>query len=178
MDMYAPVWFLLMAIAVVDVRERRIPNKLLLLSTLIILIIALMFYSSPMDYAYTLAGGIALFSVGFILFLVKAMSPGDVKLLFVVGAFVGWGDLTEACLYITLAGGLVGLFYLLYNTSLNNEGLFTMSKSYIFNRFLWMQGIKPKVEAVGVCHSRYSSKLTMPFAPSVVIGLAMFSYFQ
>lgn len=178
MNIDIPIWFFLIAIAVADVKEHRIPNKLLIITTFVILVIALMFYSSPMSYAYTLAGGIALFSVGFVLFLIKAMSPGDVKLLFVVGAFVGWGDLTEACLYITLAGSLVGLFYLLYNTSLNNEGLFTLSKSYIFNRFLWMQGIKPKVEAVGVCHSRYSSKLTMPFAPSVVIGLAMFSYFQ
>ena len=179
MGTYAPVWFLLLMIAVDDVKEHRIPNRLLLLATFFLLVDALASYSSSLEYVHAFAGGIALFAAGLVLFLVKAMSPGDVKLLFVVGVFVGWGELTEACLYITLAGGLVGLFYLFFNASLNSEGFYGLTKKYLFNRFMWLQGIRVNPQLTdGYCHSRYQAKFTMPFAPSVVIGLAMFSYFQ
>ncbi|MFA0607551.1 prepilin peptidase, partial [Vibrio sp. 10N.222.49.B4] len=66
------------------------------------------------------------------------------------------------------------LFYLLYN--LSNSSCFSI-KSYFENKIIVLGGAAPVIDKTANLHTRYSNKVTMPFAPSVVIGLAMYSYF-
>ncbi|WP_029790386.1 MULTISPECIES: A24 family peptidase [Vibrio] len=180
MDIYAPFWVVMIMIAINDIRWHRIHNNLLIL-LLLFLVVKLLI--PPIDYneiLYSMYGAIALFVFGLILFFLRAMSAGDVKLLFVVGAYVGWGNLVESSVYIVVAGGIVGSLYLFYSISQSGEQVSFLAKNYFFNRWI-LRGIeshKDKGSTNLHTHVRYKNNLTMPFAPSVVIGLAMFSYFH
>ncbi len=83
MDIYAPFWVVMIMIAINDIRWHRIHNNLLIL-LLLFLVVKLLI--PPIDYneiLYSMYGAIALFVFGLILFFLRAMSAGDVKLLFV-----------------------------------------------------------------------------------------------
>lgn len=64
-----------------------------------------------------ISGGIKQFAIGavipvawlFILFLIKGMGAGDIKLLAVIGGLMGQG-VTEIVIYSIFAGGVIGLF--------------------------------------------------------------------
>lgn len=180
MDIYAPFWVVMIIIAINDIRWHRIHNNLLIL---LLLFLVVRFLTPPVDINqifYSIYGAIAFFAFGLVLFFLRAMSAGDVKLLFVVGAYVGWGNLVESGVYIIFSGGIVGALYLLYSVSQSGDKFSFLAKNYFFNRWI-LRGIQyspEKESAVSFHHARYRNNLTMPFAPSVVIGLAMFSYFH
>ncbi|MFA0189241.1 prepilin peptidase, partial [Vibrio lentus] len=115
-----------------------------------------------------------LFCSGLILYFLRAMSAGDVKLLGVIGLYIGWGSLLDVSYYILIAAGIIGTLYLLYNRANNSE---MTVRRYFEEKIMLVSGISPDIKGEPVVHSRYSNKVTMPFAPSVVIGLAMYSYF-
>ena len=90
------------------------------------------------------------------------MSAGDVKLLGVIGMIFGASSIVDVGYYILMASGLIGTMYL-FLFKVNN---------------LQYQGCSLSVNPLNKqIHARYKEKITMPFAPSVVIGLAMYSYF-
>lgn len=110
---------LLLACAVVmDLRSRRIPNRLVLVGVLLAAVMhaALLatgqpalagdaWWSTP---AGLLAGGAALLP----LYLMRATGAGDVKLLAMVGAFTGPATAVCAVLYTLLAGGVLALLWM------------------------------------------------------------------
>ncbi|MFA0676820.1 prepilin peptidase, partial [Vibrio sp. 10N.222.51.A6] len=95
-------------------------------------------------------------------------------LLGVIGLYVGWGNLLDISYYILIAAGIIATFYLLYNSA-NSESLTV--RNYFEEKLMLVSGMSTRTKNVSTVHSRYSNKVTMPFAPSVVIGLAMYSYF-
>ncbi|MCY1296982.1 Type IV leader peptidase family protein [compost metagenome] len=103
----------LMGYAVVsDLREHRIPNRLVLAGLLIGL--------ASQSYAFGLAGlgdGALGVLVGFAIFIpiyaLGGMAAGDVKLMAMVGAFLTPGGATWAALFSLIAGGLCGLLLIL-----------------------------------------------------------------
>jgi prepilin peptidase CpaA len=90
------------------------------------------------------------------------MSAGDVKLLGVIGLIFGASSIVDVGYYILMSCGFIGTMYLfLYKVN-----------------SLQFQGCSLSINPVNnQVHARYKEKITMPFAPSVVIGLAMYSYF-
>lgn len=118
-----------------------------------------------------LGGGGVLFSIGFALYVVRAMSAGDVKLLGTVGFVVGLQYSLEALLFILCSAGIVAVFYLLYNLSFLgvSNPLVAISEPKLF--------LGSNYEGANNNNTRYQNRLTMPFAPAVAIGLAMFFYF-
>lgn len=102
-----------------DLHSRRIPNKLVLAG----LTAALAFHVSALFAATMPLAGPAWWSplagaaVGFALMiplhLLRAMGAGDVKLMAMVGAFIGPVAVTSATLYTLLAGGLLSLVFML-----------------------------------------------------------------
>ena len=88
----------LLVAAVYDVRYRRIPNWVTV--TGVALGVALnAFLRAPADAWFSLAGvwfslrGLGLaFGVYLVLYVIRAMGAGDVKLMAAVGALVGWRD--------------------------------------------------------------------------------------
>lgn len=92
-----------------DLRERRIPNQLILIGLAAAFAIAFFF-----GFQATLSASIGVLSALFVFFPVYlwgALGAGDVKLLMVVGAFLGTQQLLFATLFIFLAGGALALLY-------------------------------------------------------------------
>lgn len=154
------IWSLLIAIGVSDAQKHRIPNIAVLL--LLVAVTANVLYSpsvSLLDHAY---GGLVAFAVCFVLYLIKAMAGGDVKLLAVIGAWLGLSNLWEASIGIILAGGIVGIFYLMLHIASTSVALTHQVKGYCIEK------VTPGF--------RSNKPLVIPFAPVIVIGLAYFSY--
>ncbi|UPR57567.1 prepilin peptidase [Vibrio sp. ED004] len=167
-------WALLIIVSVYDVEKHRIPNKILIL-------LLFLYFSSALNDGFSLdtlvtslIGAIVLFLSGLVLYFLRAMSAGDVKLLGVIGLYVGWSSLLQVSYYILIAAGMIGILYLLYNRENNSE---ITVRRYFEEKLMLVSGISPHLKSEPVAHFRYSNKVTMPFAPSVVIGLAMYSYF-
>ncbi|MDN2667560.1 prepilin peptidase [Vibrio splendidus] len=169
-----PFWGLVFLIAVYDVEKHRIPNKILILFLFLYLLSMLNDNFTLSALVSSLTGSAVFFSAGLFLYFLRAMSAGDVKLLGVIGLYIGWGSLLDVSYYILVASGMIGSLYLLYNRVNNSE---MTVRRYYEEKLMLVNGISPDIKGKPVVHSRYSNKVTMPFAPSVVIGLAMYSYF-
>jgi prepilin peptidase CpaA len=100
---------LVLAAAVYDVRYRRIPNWLSIGGAL--LAIALNTYLGAPDFGLWFAlKGLALgFGIYLVLYALRAMGAGDVKLMGAVGAVVGWHDWIGVFLLTALIGGLAAI---------------------------------------------------------------------
>jgi prepilin peptidase CpaA len=111
---------LLLGLAVIeDIRSRRIPNTLVMSG----IALAMVLHSLAMIQASDslagpawwsapagMAAGLALMLP---LYMVRAMGAGDVKLMAMVGAFIGAGPVLWATLCTLIAGGLLSLVYML-----------------------------------------------------------------
>ncbi|MFS1865900.1 prepilin peptidase [Vibrio breoganii] len=159
-------WSIFIIIAIYDLREHRIPNFLLFWLVGFQLGDVLVHDSALLSNF--LLGFISFFLIGLALYLVRAMSPGDVKLLGVVGFYIGFDGSASFFYYLLIASGVVATFCLLDNHS---NGRPSMLCTLIGNTGLI------KKSSYEMWHIRYGYKLVMPFAPSVVIGLALFYYF-
>jgi prepilin peptidase CpaA len=110
--------FVLLAV-VADLRQRRIPNKLVLLGLVAaggLHVLALGQSMQPlagMSWWSPVAGMVTGFALLLPLYVLRATGAGDVKLMAMVGAFVGAPTVLVATLYTLLAGGLLSLLFML-----------------------------------------------------------------
>ena len=97
-----------------DLRQRRIPNRLLGAALLGALILHL-WSGSPAVLLTTFAAGFALGLLMFLpLYLLGGMAAGDVKLMATVGAFLGPALVFQASLATYCCGGVLALLIVLY----------------------------------------------------------------
>lgn len=102
---------LLIVAAVYDLHGRRIPNPLVLFGVVSVVVLAGFSGSRGMFWsAAGLATGLAIF---YPVYAAGWLGAGDVKLISLVGGFVGLQQLLPVILFITLAGGLLTMTYLL-----------------------------------------------------------------
>jgi prepilin peptidase CpaA len=95
--------------AVYDVRYRRIPNWLSLSGVLLGLAMNAFLYQGWPGLRISLVGLAAGFGVYFVLYALRAMGAGDVKLMAAVGAIVGWQDWFGTFLITAIVGGVMAL---------------------------------------------------------------------
>jgi prepilin peptidase CpaA len=97
---------LLIGAAWIDVREHRIPNAIVFPGVVAALLLAHLPGGSLSSSLVGIAVGLAM---GLPLYWLRAMGAGDVKLLGMVGAFLGGGGAFAATLVIFAVGGVLGL---------------------------------------------------------------------
>jgi len=97
-----------------DLKERRIPNLLLVIGGIGALTTSLLMQSIPIQTL--LAGGV----VGVLVFLpfyaMSAMGAGDVKLMAIVGMYLGVKGVLISALFAALAGGVLALGFAISKT--------------------------------------------------------------
>ncbi|TKF20596.1 prepilin peptidase [Vibrio genomosp. F6] len=165
------IWGCLITIAVYDARDNRIPNKLLLFILFLFVIENILAGTPLTTLSKAFISGSLFFSIGLVFYFLKAMAPGDVKLLGVVGVIMDWGSLFTVSYWILLSGALIGCFYYLEMASVNPIRFKLWADKWLV---YFLYGVKRDTYQQTV---RQSEKLRMPFAPVVVIGLALHSYF-
>ncbi len=110
---YALLAVTVIAAAIIDLRERRIPN--LLTFPAIAAFLALHTIQGGLDgLLFSLAGLGAGFSVLMAAYLMKLMGAGDVKLFAAIGACLGVTPLLTIFLFTSIAGGLHFTLVILY----------------------------------------------------------------
>lgn len=166
------VWFGFVAVAVSDAKEHRIPNRYLL-AIFAVCIVSKAFAPDAMDnLAWSFVAGVCFFCSAFALYLLRMMAPGDVKLIGVVGFWLGWGNLMSATVWIAVSSVLVGLFYAAVNSSEGRGSIKELLTKYSMITAYGRSGFETLQASDSV-----ERKLRMPFGPIVVIGLAMNQYF-
>lgn len=101
-------------IAYMDVRYRRIPNKLVLL-TLIAGLAVNTFFGGTRGLLVSVAGSALAFALMFGLHIFGTMGAGDVKLFAAIGAVLGSSLVLPTLLIVALTGGVLALFKMIYS---------------------------------------------------------------
>ena len=101
---------LVLCAAVYDVRYRRIPNWLSVTGVLAGLALnAFLDRGRPGMFVSAMLGLTIAFAVYFILYALRAMGAGDVKLMAAVGAIVGWPDWFGIFIVTAILGGIMAM---------------------------------------------------------------------
>lgn len=166
------IWVLLFVVAVSDAREHRIPNYLLLSILALSLIDKAFFIQDYTLLLFSFITGITCFIVALILYFLKVMAPGDVKLLGVIGFWVGSEYILDSVFWIAVASVVVGVFYALLKIAEDPEQFSTLKNKY---SMLFQYGASSTKALESP--KKMSEHYRMPFAPVVVIGLALNFYF-
>lgn len=170
------LWPLLAAAVWHDARSRRIPNRLVFCGALLGLFLnsvpfqvpgLLSPVSEPAGLLMALAGlalGLALLMP---MYLMKAMGAGDVKMMAMVGAFLGPRPVFIAMILTFLAGGVMALSVAAWNGSLRR----VCSNTYHLALQSLMRGVAgemPQVEAPVVPTGK------LPYAIAIAAGTTLY----
>jgi prepilin signal peptidase PulO-like enzyme (type II secretory pathway) len=95
---------LLLVLALIDLEHKLLPNKLTLSGLAIGLLFSLLGWNLP--FFSSLLGGTVGFALLFVIALISrgGMGMGDVKLMALIGSFLGW----KAVFYVLFGGALFG----------------------------------------------------------------------
>lgn len=159
---------LLLGAAWSDFRTGRIPNWLVLCGAVIGLTCNTLLPAStlpPLTALWSALAGL-LCGLGILLplYLMRAMGAGDVKLMAMCGAFLGFPEILWAALATFLAGGLLALTYLLWNGGLRRalRNITDLGRSALFDITL---GSKPTLAV-----DAKNSTGTLPYALAIAAG--------
>ena len=165
---------LLLAATVIDVRTRRIPNALVASGTLIALAVHAIAPAGDGLFAWPwgsigvvqsllgVGAGLALFMP---LYLLRALGAGDVKLLAMVGAWLGAPLLVGATVLTLLAGGAMALFVMvLSRTSRQVLG----SVRFMLTTAL----IGAQTGRLAALEAPVASSARLPYALAILVGTA------
>ncbi|UYI46500.1 prepilin peptidase [Vibrio natriegens] len=154
------IWVLLFIIGVSDVQRNRIPNNLVIVLFLVVFVD--LSQTPELLWMLHIKGMLITLSVGFALYVFKAMAGGDVKLLAVVGLWLGSEVMWQATAYVIVSGGIIGVLYLMLHLVSSGISFRDQVKTYAVQR------VTPGWAA--------QHALVIPFAPAIVIGTAYYFY--
>jgi prepilin peptidase CpaA len=156
---------LLIGAAVCDYRTHRIPNWLVLSGAVFGLIYNTALPPYPHgSILFPLAGlglGLALFLP---LYLVRAMGAGDVKLLAMVGAFLGAGETFHAALATIVAGGVLSILFVL----IRGTALRMLRNVTSFLQLGFLCALSGTAPTLGITADGSAGKL--PYGVAIAIG--------
>ena len=153
---------LLLLAALTDLRTRRIPNRLILTGLIASLALQMLAGGMAVMIAWSLGllvGG----SMFMLLYAIRAMGAGDVKLMAMAGAFLGPASAFGALLTTLVAGGMLALLVTLLNGSLRRT-LSNVRMMAINTFFKTIQGIAPQIDALP------NSAGSLPYGVAIAVG--------
>lgn len=150
-----------------DVRRRRIPNALTAAGLIVGLILNTQLRGIP-GLLQSIEGLALAFGVYFLLYLLRAMAAGDVKLMAAIGSFTGPGDWLLILLLVCVAGGAIAIITVAarsrWRTTLRNAA--------------WAVRELVRLRAPGERHPQldvHSGRgLTLPHAVPIALGTYVF----
>lgn len=159
---------LLMAAVIFDLRARRIPNLLVLYGLLVGLCLQTvaprgngLLQDGGLGMVGALLGGFAGLALFLPFYLVRALGAGDVKLMAMVGIWLGTPAVLHAVLWSMLAGGLLSLAMALASSTLRQT---------LLNTFMVLVArAVPSLQAP----SQAASSVRLPYAVAIAIGSAV-----
>ncbi len=154
------IWGLIASIGVSDAQRHQIPNKLV--GILLLTVVGELCLQPDLALWLHIKGLLITFSIGFLLYLGRLMAGGDVKLLAVIGFWLGAETMWQVTPYIVVAGGVVSVFYLALHMASSADSIGQQVKAYA------VQKVTPGWKT--------EQPLVIPFAPAIVIGLAYYFY--
>ncbi len=169
-DLRTVVLFVLLVIAaVIDFRTYRIPNWLTVGGTLFALIYATLNSVSAMSGLLVALGGMA---IGFLVmlptYLLRLMGAGDVKLMAMVGAFLGMYSALQATAFVFVVGGIAAIAFSLFR---KNAGRMFSNIKNMTQRLIYigMAGVKPDITM-----SKTQSVGKLPYGVCIGVGTILF----
>ena len=166
---YSILFVLLLIASISDCRSYKIPNWLTFGGSAFALI-----YSAVVPFTPQLAFGWALggFALGLSLmlplYMLGMMGAGDVKLMAMVGAFLGMTHTLYAVLFVFVSGGLAALVFALWHRSLPRM-LGNIKLTLESMMLSTIGGMRPQMPMV---HGASVGKL--PYAVSITFGTTAF----
>ncbi len=178
--MQPSLWLILIVIGVFDAREYRIPNYLIvILMVFSSILLTLEQFSSSIGapgIATHLYGFIIAFVVSLIFYTLKIMAAGDVKLIAAIGFILGHNTILIWTQYFAFTCFFVGIMYWLLNRLQTSSNCKDKREKYVgFNaiHYLFVEG-----KLIQSDFKQRRNLTYMPFAPVLIISLAMHQYFQ
>lgn len=171
-------WILLIVIGVFDAREYRIPNRLIIFLFFVSVVFTL--FNSWSTNNLNVAGGHILgfflaFFVGIAFYILKVVAAGDVKLIAIVGLLVGYSGLYAFTMYLVFCCCFIGGMYWLLNRLMLSS--FCPQKTTARN-FKLTHSLDNYSSEFKSDFNTKTDIAYMPFAPIVIVALAMYQYFQ
>lgn len=158
-----------------DVRARRIPNAIVFPGMLTALVLHVLVPAGPGLFGATV-GGLGLWSalgglgLGLALLLpmyaLRLMGAGDVKLLAMVGAFVGAGQILAVGLATLVLGGVLALLFAACKRSLGR----LVGNTYQMALYTTLTALGGRIAAPVAPHQPASGRL--PYAVAIAAGTA------
>ncbi len=111
-----PFAYALVVITVIDIRHQIIPNVITIPGMVAGLLISIFYHSFLKAALGLLIGGGSLFLVAWLYFLItgkEGMGGGDIKLIAMIGAWLGIGAILPVVLIASFSGTVVGITYLI-----------------------------------------------------------------
>lgn len=163
--------YILLLAVFFDIRERRIPNPLIVAGLAAGLVVS--FQTMGMHGLIASSEGCLLGVAVFIpFFVLRQLGAGDVKLMGVVGAFVGVDAMFKVILYTLIAGGLVGAIALVGSGKL---------APFFLNLRLWLASLGVSMggkDAVSFARVADSSVLRIPYALAIAMGALLWMWLE
>lgn len=159
------LFILLVVAAVIDYRSHKIPNWLTVSGLAFGLIYNTAFSSSSHGGFLWAFGGLMFgFLIMLPLYALRVMGAGDVKLMAMVGAFLGIYDTFHAVIAVFIMGGIAALGFALFNKALARM-LSNIKNIVQVMLFSAMAGIRPDAQI-----EVYQSVGKLPYGVSISIG--------
>jgi prepilin peptidase CpaA len=156
---------LAIVIAYMDIRYRRIPNKLVLAILIVGLTMNTLFGGSH-GLLLSLGGLGVSFGIMFFLHVFGTMGAGDVKLFAAIGAVNGLSLVVPTLMLVALTGGVLAIFMMVYSGRVRRT---------MFNVMQFFYGLLPG-QHVPRFEIPADRRYTLPYAVPICFG-SLVSYF-
>ncbi len=166
--LYNGLMITLLISSVTDLYQRRIPN--LVTGPAILMALLTHGYIGGLDgFLFSLQGLLLGFIIFLIPYLLGGMGAGDVKLMSVVGAVLGWGQTLMALLFIAVCGGIIALGMMISQGTTRQ----TLSRLFMALLFLGAHGDSSLLKV-----NKENTQEGIPYALAITGGVSLFFIYQ